>query len=227
MKEYIKKLLLVLIILMIGYIAINTYSKYAENATARIEQELAKWSIKINDVDITSVDGSPVEFEIDTFEWQVATHVKEGKVAPGMKGAFEFTVDPTDTDVSIQYSITIDDSKLSESNDINLKIKKIIVDGEEYEYTSEAVGEEGDEGTEIEIAIVKPLSEIKSTDESVRKDNIVIQVEWENNEEFNEKDSELGSVPDNVITLPIKINVIQYTGEETTPEPEPEPDPGP
>ena len=224
MKENLKKLTLVLIILMIGYISINTYSKYIENASARIEQEVAKWSIKINDVDITSMDGSPVEFDIDTFEWQASTHVKEGKVAPGMKGAFAFTVDPTNTDVSIKYSIKIDDTRLSESNDINLKIERIIVNGEEYSYSSEATGED-EEGTEIEIAIVKLLEDIKSTNESDRIDNIIIEVEWENNEEFNAKDSELGSVEDNVINLPITVDVIQYTGEEPEPEPEPEPTP--
>ena len=88
----------------------------------------------------------------------------------------------------------------------------------------EATGED-EEGTEIEIAIVKLLEDIKSTNESDRIDNIIIEVEWENNEEFNAKDSELGSVEDNVINLPITVDVIQYTGEEPEPEPEPEPTP--
>lgn len=224
MKKILKISLVILIILMIVYIIINTYSKYMNNANTRIEQNVGRWNIKVNGVDITSTDGEPVEFEIDNFVWTTDSHVKEGKVAPGMKGQFEVSIDPKDTDVSVQYSIKIDNSKLTESNDINLKIKKIILDGEEYEFVSTPITEEieNDQGeietvivsTEIEVRITKPLEEVQSTDDSVRIDNMLVEVEWENNEEFNEKDSEIGRVPNNVIVLPISIDVIQYTGEE-------------
>ena len=235
MKKKIKILIFILILLMLGYILLNTYSKYIENATARIEQEVGRWNIKINNTDITSVSGDPVEFEITNFVWNESTHVKEGKVAPGMSGRFELDIDPKDTDVSIQYSIKIDNSKLTESNDINLKVKKIILDGEEYAFTSVPVTEIVDNGdgtteevttsTEIEIKIVKPLEEVQSTDDDVRVDKVLVDVIWENNEEYNAKDSEIGGVPDNVISLPIAVDVIQYVGEESTPEPEPEPVP--
>ena len=211
MNKKIKGIISIIILLMLVYIFVNTYSKYTNDSSARIEQDIAVWKIKINDEDITSLTGEPVEFEITNFEWDESVHVKEGKVAPGMKGEFELIIDPTDTDTSIKYSIVIDDSKFTEANDINLKIKSITVDGETYSYTSEE-NETGD-GTQIEIAIVKPLSEIQSNDANVRKDTILVKVEWENNEDNNEKDSEIGSIPDNVIRLPISVDVIQYTGE--------------
>lgn len=223
MKRNLKFTIVILILLMIGYIFTNTYSKYSNSANTRIEQNVGRWNIKVNGIDITSVSGTPVEFEIDNFVWSTDSHVKEGKVAPGMKGQFELSIDPKDTDVSIQYSIKIDNTKLTESNDINLKVKKIILDGEEYEFVSTPVTQivETEDGgteeittTEIEVKIVKPLSEVQSTDDSIRIDNMLVEVEWENNEAYNAKDSEIGRVPNNIIKLPIKIDVIQYTGEE-------------
>ncbi len=232
MKKYLKISIIILMVLMLGYIFTNTYSKYINNASARIEQDVGRWNIKVNDVDITSTTGEPVEFEIDNFLWNETNHVKEGKVAPGMKGQFDLSIDPKDTDVSIKYSIKIDNTKLTESNDINLKIKKIILNGTEYEFTATPVTEEVDDGnggttevttTIIEVSIIKTLSAVQSTDPSVRIDNMKVEVEWENNETYNTKDSEIGSVPGNVIVLPISIDVIQYTGEEPEEPEEPEP----
>lgn len=227
MNKKFKILVLILIVLMIAYILLNTYSKYNSEADATIEQDVGRWNIKINGTDVTSTYGTPAEFEINNFEWDESSHVTEGKVAPGMKGRFEISIDPKDTDVSIEYSIKIDNSRFTESNDINLKIKKIILDGEEYEFQTVPVVEEieNEEGeieevvtsTEIEIRIIKPLIEIQSNTDSVRVDDLFVDVEWENNEEFNEKDSEIGRVPNNVITLPITVNLIQYTGEESEP----------
>ena len=227
MKREIKIFIFVLIILMVSYLLINTYSKYNDEAEGTIEQEVGRWNIKINGTDVIGTSGTPTEFTIDNFVWDTDSHVTDGKVAPGMKGQFEIEIDPKDTDVSIEYSIKIDNSRFTESNDINLKIKKIILDGEEYEFTSVPVIEEVENelgeieeivtNTEIKISFVKPLSEIQSNDDDVRIDSLLVDVEWENNEEFNEKDSEIGRVPNNIISLPITVDLIQYTGEESEP----------
>ena len=123
-----------------------------------------------------------------------------------MQGQFEIIIDPTDTDVSLQYTIKIDNSKFTESNDINLKIKKIILNGIEYAYTTNTI-----------TTLVDPddpeNSETQSNSPVIRKDQLLVKVEWENNEEFNEKDSEIGRVPNNVISLPISISVLQYIGD--------------
>ena len=207
MKKFLKIAIIIAVLLMLGYILATTYSKYIDNANARIEQNIARWNIKVNNTDIT-VGDEPVEFAITNFTWNTSAHVKEGKVAPGMTGQFEILID---TDVSIEYAIKIDNSKFTESNDINLKIKTITLNGDEYAYETTTTGEGDDEGTEIEIDLVKPLAEIQSNDPDVRIDQILVNVEWENNEANNEKDSEIGRVPNNIISLPITISVLQHT----------------
>ena len=81
MKKFLKISIIIAILLMAAYIFARTYSKYTDNANARIEQAIGRWNIKINDTDIT-VGEEPVEFEITNFAWNTSEHVKEGKVAP-------------------------------------------------------------------------------------------------------------------------------------------------
>ena len=122
-----------------------------------------------------------------------------------MKSYFDLVIDPTDTDVSMKYTVEIDDSNVS-IPDVNIKITDIQeINGKELTITSNP------DGPEI-VERIKKLAEIQSENENERLDTIRIFVEWENNEDNNETDSEIGKVSDNVISIPIKVNVIQYTG---------------
>ena len=121
-----------------------------------------------------------------------------------MKGHFNITIDPTGTDVALKYTIKIDEKKLREIADINLKITGIKENGVESELKLD------DEGNFI-IEKEKTLAQIKSDTEAI--DNLEIEVTWvdDNTEESNKKDSEVGSVANRKIQMPIEINVIQNT----------------
>ena len=47
--------------------------------------------------------------DLDDFlnNWDTPTFVKDGKLAPGLSGYYEIEVDPTGSDVAIDYTITI------------------------------------------------------------------------------------------------------------------------
>ena len=135
-----------------------------------------------------------------------------------MSGFFKLKIDPTGTQVSIKYTITIDDSKIAEmlagvgvtgddlADRINLKITGIKANGVEIELPRD------DQGN-IVISKIKELEDIQSNDETDRIDELEIKVTWEDNEANNDVDSKIGSVPNNVIKLPILVDVIQWTGE--------------
>lgn len=206
MNKKIRVILVILIVILLVLILRTTFSKYANEATAEINQDVGKWIIKINGTDITTT-GNSTRFNIDNFvwNWQDSPHVKYPKVAPGMKGYFDLIIDPTDTDVSLTYTIEIDDSSVSLPN-VNIKILDITeLNGKQLEFTTNP------DGPEI-IKRTKMLEEIKSKDETRRLDTIRVQIEWENNEVNNESDSKLGSVANNVVQIPILVNAIQYTG---------------
>ena len=219
MKNKLKVLILILIILFFIMIIRSTYSKYITEGTAEITENIGQWVIKINNTDITTVDddGNPnsQEFDIDNFEWDIDEHTIDNKVSPGRTGNFELVIDPTDTDVSFEYEITIDKPELFlgdetvtgvTSDDIVLKITDVDIDtGKTIDFTT-------DNTTKVAtITRVKPLSEIQSNVASTRLDTLKIQFEWENNENNNEKDSKIGMTYNNQISFHVTVNAIQHT----------------
>ena len=218
MKPKLKVLILILIILIFVLILRSTYSKYITVGTADITKDIGQWVIKINNTDITEVDddGTPIsqEFDIDTFDWDDDEHTIDGKVSPGRKGRFELVVDPTDTDVSFEYEITIDKPELFlgdetvtdvTSDDIVMNISSVQID------TGKTIDFEVDDTTNVTtIHRVKPLSEIKSETTDTRLDTLEIEFEWQNSELNNNKDSKVGKTYNNQISFHVTVNAIQY-----------------
>lgn len=83
----------------------STYSRYVADANGNIKIGFAKWQIKVNNNDITdnsisSINIIPVINEND--------NVAENTVAPSSSGYFDIVIDPTNVDVSFDYSISIE-----------------------------------------------------------------------------------------------------------------------
>ncbi len=83
----------------------NTYSRYVASTTGDVEVAFAKWQILVNDTDITNNSSSSVSLVpiIDENE-----NVKSNTIAPSSKGYFDIIIDPTNVDVSFNYSISLD-----------------------------------------------------------------------------------------------------------------------
>ena len=167
------------------------------------------------------------EIEIDPTDTQVA---------------YEYFVEIGKPEVNLLHgttndiSIVLDSVKLN-GEDVELESKEVYVDtGEEVTNTVSTSGENttGDEPVTDEnltntegtsgaretktvyyFSAVKQLSEIQSSDENVRKDKLIVTVKWENDEDKNDIDSEIGSILNNIIKLEVKFNAIQYVGEPT------------
>lgn len=132
------------------------------------------------------------------------------------------------TGTTNDISIVLDSVKLN-GEDVELNSKLVYVDtGEEVTNTvdTNTITDDGDDEnvtntsggeratkTVYYFSAVKPLSEIQSSDEDVRVDNMIVTVKWVNDETKNDIDSEIGSILNNVIKLEIKFSAIQYVGE--------------
>lgn len=204
MNKSQKLVLLILLIVLLVLILRLAYSKYVNQVYAIEDVNIGKWIIKINGQDITEDINV---FEISDFEWDEESHVKPPKVAPGMKGHFSISIDPRGTDVSIKYTIKIDQTKLTELSDIKLKITGIEENGVSQEINT-------DENGEIIIEKIIELSEIKSESNAI--DNLRINVVWENLDttEGNKKDTEVGKIFNTKIQMPVEVKVIQYIPNE-------------
>lgn len=111
----------------------STYSRYIADANGNIKIGFAKWQIKINNNDITDSNISSVNI-IPVIKENI--NVAENTVAPSSSGYFDIVIDPTNVDVSFNYSISIE---LLNENMPDLIISEYAVLDEKYK--------EGDEIT--------------------------------------------------------------------------------
>ena len=182
MNKKIKVLFLVLGIIVILFLAckiVETYALFYSEAEARVSQNLGDWTIKVNDKDVSN--GIVEQFTVEQLELETDENVKEGKIAPGLNRTFTITIDPTDTDVSVRYDITFDTSHLKAENMKLAKVEKVDSDNQLIEIS---------ENTYTGII---SLSDIKQG----RKDKIKVTLNWENIDENNIDDTELGKIKDN------------------------------
>lgn len=168
-----------------------------ESQTTRVvEKGLGEWTILVNEVDVT---GEVVSFDIDNISYSTDSNVKNGKIAPGLGGYFDISIDPTDTDVSIRYDITYDKTSI-EATQTSIDVSSVV------ETSGKAIVQTG-ENTYTGII---SLSEISNN----QVDTIRTTINWPNVEANGEKDYEVGKTSNASIDLPITIKLTQYTGEQ-------------
>ena len=204
-----KKLLtiLVLIMLIISFFQIaNMYALYKEQLQGEYTNLLGVWAIKVNGIDISS-GGQNLTFEMteNNLQYLDSTTVKDGKIAPGRQVCFEITIDPTNTDVSILYTLDIKLSQITEAKMTLVNVENYFQkDGETEQITNETVYT----GQESHKAVI-PIGKINEQ----YLNHIKLYFEWTNLEENNESDSALGTTDSAKISVPLEINLKQYTGE--------------
>lgn len=104
----------------------NTYSRYVASSGGNVEIEFAKWQILVNTTDVTNSTTSNLEFEpvIDNTN----TNIAANKVAPTSTGYFDVEIDPTNVDVSFNYSISLGFiNNLIDENNNEMKISDLII----------------------------------------------------------------------------------------------------
>lgn len=202
MNKKIKVLFLILTIIVVLVLInkiIKTYALFYSEAEANVIEKIGNWTIKVNNKDISN--GIVEKFNIEQLQLDVNENVKEGKIAPGLKGKFLIIIDPTDTDVSIRYDVSFDTSLLKTENIKLDKIEKI---------DSEDVLTKIEDNTYSGII---SLSDINNG----KKDKIEVTFSWEDIELYNDSDTELGKIKDNQISIPITVTITQYLGENILP----------
>ena len=200
-KKNVKKLFIILTLIVFSitiYKIIETYSLFESESDATVEIPIAKWNIELNETDITN--GLTEEIIINDFTVVEDANVKEGKIAPGMLGMVDLTLDPKDTDVSIKYEITLGDIG---DQPISLQSVQLISGSSTLIRTAE------DKYTGI-----MNLQNIKNNTATV---TVRITVLWENDENNNEADTVIGTQAGHTLDIPITLDAVQYLGEQIVP----------
>lgn len=207
MKKLLTVLVLIMLIISLFQIA-RMYAIYKDQLQGDYTNLLGVWSIKVNDTDITSgSDNLTFNMTEDNLTYIDSSHVKSQKMAPGTQAYFDIAIDPTNTDVSIIYTLNI---KFDEIEKTKMKLIKVENYFQKNGETEQVVNT--DVNTILDLhkhqAII-PISKINDK----YLDYVRLYFEWENDESNNENDSELGSTVDAKISIPLEINFKQYTGE--------------
>lgn len=204
-----KKLLtiLVLIMLIISFFQIaNMYALYKDQLQSDYTNLLGVWAIKVNGIDISS-GGQNLTFTMtdDNLQYMSSANVKDGKIAPGRQACFEIIIDPTNTDVSILYTLNIKLSEIAEAQIDLVRVENYFQkEGETEQVTNQTVYT----GQESHEAVI-PIGTINEQ----YLNHIKLYFEWTNLEENNQTDSTLGGTENAKISVPLEINLKQYTGE--------------
>lgn len=105
MKKKLKILIaLISFSLTLGLMS-NTYSRYVVDTNGDVEVMFTKWQILVNENDITSGNISSIDLVpvIESNE-----NIANNTIAPSSKGYFDIAVDPSNTDLSFDYTVSLD-----------------------------------------------------------------------------------------------------------------------
>ena len=183
------------------------YALYKQENQGDYSNLLGVWSIKVNGADISSGDQN-LTFNMteDNLIYLDSARVKSQKMAPGTQACFEIIIDPTNTDVSVIYQLDMQFEQLT------TKMKLVKVEN----WFQKAGNEEKIENTDISTNLasntqkaVIPISKINDK----YLNHVKLYFEWINDENNNAVDSEIGQTENAKISVPLKINLKQYTGE--------------
>lgn len=93
----------------------DTYAKYVNNVNGEANLTIARWKILVNNEDITT--GSLAQ-EVITPVFSGTDYIKSDVIAPTSTGYFDIIIDAKDTDVSFNYTITVNASSESSVTDL-------------------------------------------------------------------------------------------------------------
>lgn len=83
----------------------NTYSRYIADTTNNFKIDFAKWEVIVNTVDITASASTSIDI---TPTMYANPNIASNTIAPSSSGYFDILIDPSNTDVSFNYSIELE-----------------------------------------------------------------------------------------------------------------------
>lgn len=120
-KIKILGIILIFIVEISLYLVAGTYSKYVSTAESDTSTRVAKWTVKLGNVDIA---GGKKDFSSElVLETTNMAKVKKGTIAPNTSVKGDFTIDPNGTEVAMKYKISLGKVYFK-----NLKTGEVITD---------------------------------------------------------------------------------------------------
>ena len=117
-------MMIVLVLLAIGlYFVAGTYARYTAAASGTGTVQVAKWAVKIGEKDATQ-ENTTFDLSFNKVENE---NVVDGYIAPGSQLYADFKIDPTGSQVAIDYSFSLGNITASEGTvPTTVKVLKVV-----------------------------------------------------------------------------------------------------
>ena len=110
-KTSYKLILIALFVLLVTtLIVVETYALFETNASGNTEFDIGRWIIYLNNNDVKTAR----TISLSNFTYVNGSHTQNGYFAPGSEAYFDLIIDASNSDVSVEYSLEIDDSVLTD-----------------------------------------------------------------------------------------------------------------
>ncbi len=115
MKNRYKLIVVALFAFLItSFLVVQTYALFETDASGDGELDIGRWVILVNNYDITQME----TLTLSNFTYTNGSHTQSGYFAPGSTGYFDLVIDASQSDVSVEYTLDIDDSDLADHPNI-------------------------------------------------------------------------------------------------------------
>ena len=216
-----KKLLtiLVLIMLIISFFQITSmYALYREQLYGEYSSLLGAWEIKVNGTDIITSNGQVKEFTISDgqLEYITSDYIQAGKIAPDGEAYFDIVIDPSNTDVSIVYQIDVGTTATGSNGEpASIANIQLVSASNNFKLNPADANETATTNAQTDYMEGNSYTGIIHVDDILAgyKNCVRLQFKWVNVEANNATDETLGGTEDATISVPVQINLKQYTGE--------------
>lgn len=187
-----RAIFVVIALLLVAYLISSTYARYSTVGNANGKVDIAKWAVVMKADDGTTLNSTTQDI---TFKVQSNTEVVPGKIAPAVTAKAEIELDLTGTEVSVDFTPTIDaytPSTLPSADKITL---------------TSAV-----EGLTVGSSNYIPLVDNSAFTASNGKKKVTLTLTWANDDENNADDTATGMLADGsrTITIPVTLTVQQH-----------------
>ena len=185
-----KVLFMIFLLIFIYFIKnVQTYSKYNTENGGRDSTTVAQWNVKISKNSMN--DGYDFSNEL-VLKIESNKNVIDGKIAPGTSISTQFSLDCSECETSLKYIVKPSQIKCDEREDSRFIVASIDNEKNTMQY---------DEEQDYYFGIV-------DTRDTYKIINIKATVNWKNDDENNEADTESG-VENSIIILPLTVRVEQ------------------
>lgn len=185
-----KVLFMIFLLIFIYFIKnVQTYSKYNTENGGRDSTTVAQWNVKIGKNSMN--DGYDFSNEL-VLKIESNKNVIDGKIAPGTSISTQFSLDCSECETSLKYIVKPSQIKCDEREDSRFIVASIDNEKNTMQY---------DEEQDYYFGIV-------DTRDTYKIINIKATVNWKNDDENNEADTESG-VENSIIVLPLTVRVEQ------------------